>query len=536
MVVRINSSMFLLFGMFYRITKNRFTNTLRIQHVFIFVQILFVSLLNVSCTHELYYEGRQELLKTYYFESFVLEAKNNPGLKEDVVFDVSNQTSLFAVLNSEFDASNAIVTFRVRAGNVKIGNVDQKSGKSVVNLSRPQKYTIYYDSYTKKDIFVNLIPYTGLPVVMVNVQDDKQILDRETWMQSCIQVFGVGQFDDFTDSVFIRGRGHASWTEFPKKGYNLKFPQRTKVLGMKKHKRWCLIANWHDRTRLRNDVTFEIGRLSYALDWTPKGNFVELYVNGKHEGMYYLCEAIRVDKNRIDIDELSHDVTDSIQITGGYLYEVDSYGTQDNFFSTPAKRWPVGIHTPDRDECNDIQKQYALNFITELETDLVNRKFTFSHENLDYNSFADYFIIQNFTGNEDFKLVKSQYYYKARCGKLYAGPLWDFDYMTYINAEKPLIWPFVYDCLRYDPVFIDSLRNRWALLSSSIVNHINSYIDSREKYLEKSEVINGKMWPTPLMNGDELYSFHDAVVNMKIYIEKRKAYLDQIFFSLKASK
>ena len=71
---------------------------------------------------------------------------------------------------------------------------------------------------------------------------------------------------------------------------------------MPKHKRWVLLANWMDRTLLRNAVTFETAR--QIMDWAPRGRFVELYLNGKHQGNYYLCEQIKPDENRVDIDEI----------------------------------------------------------------------------------------------------------------------------------------------------------------------------------------------------------------------------------------
>ena len=67
---------------------------------------------------------------------------------------------------------------------------------------------------------------------------------------------------------------------------------------MKKHKRWCLLANWWDRTLIRNAVAFEISR-NTGLAWTPNGKFVELVLNGNHIGNYYLCEQIKVDENRM---------------------------------------------------------------------------------------------------------------------------------------------------------------------------------------------------------------------------------------------
>ena len=87
-----------------------------------------------------------------------------------------------------------------------------------------------------------------------------------------------------------------------------------------------LLANRVDRTLLRNDVAFEIARKCPALPWTPRGLFVELYLNGKHRGNYYLCEHIKIDKNRVNIDETK-------SLWYGYLFEHDS------FKSLVKERW-----------------------------------------------------------------------------------------------------------------------------------------------------------------------------------------------------
>lgn len=492
--------------------------------------IVFASIISLyGCKPDaIFFEERQELLKGFYFESFIIEAKNNPGLEQDIVFDTSNRTNIFAVLDSEIDLSRAVVTYKVHDGRVKVGDTEQISGKTVVNLNNPIKYSIYYDKYSEIIVNAYVVPYSGLPIVMINVMDQKNIEDTETWLPSVMRIYGVNQYEDFDDTIQIKGRGNSSWRDFPKKGYNIKLSQRHKVLDMDKHKRWCLIANWRDRTRLRNEVTYKLGRWSEGMEWNPHERFVELYLNGKHVGMYNLCETIRVDKNRVDIDELTTNDSTIETISGGYLLEVDDYKQQDNYFSTPLRKWPFGVAYPEEEDITIPQLKYIKSFIINLEQKLTERDFEYIRENVDYPSFVDYYLIQTFSGNQDFKTPRSLYFYKKRNGKLYAGPLWDFDYKTYIDSEKEFFQPVMYKYLFDDPEFIKVMKERWHTMSDSLVKRTQDYIDRRALYIKRSEIINGAMWPGVKDNGDELLDFDTAIMKMKDYVKARAEFMNGI--------
>lgn len=49
------------------------------------------------------------------------------------------------------------------------------------------------------------------------------------------------------------------------------------------------------------------------MPWAPRGKFVELFLNGNFLGNYYLCEQIKVDKNRVNIEKED----------GGFILEFD---------------------------------------------------------------------------------------------------------------------------------------------------------------------------------------------------------------------
>ena len=121
----------------------------------------------------------------------------------------------------------------------------------------------------------------------------------------------------------MRGRGNSTWN-YPKNPYAFKLDDKAEILGMPKHKRWVLLANWMDRTLLRNRTSFQIAA-STGLAWTPNGEFVEVILNGQHIGNYYLCEQVKIDENRLDIND-PYDAEDAYSgnpADYGYLLEAD---------------------------------------------------------------------------------------------------------------------------------------------------------------------------------------------------------------------
>ena len=56
-------------------------------------------------------------------------------------------------------------------------------------------------------------------------------------------------------------------------------------MGSDKH--WILLANYYDISMLRNKFTYWLGNV-LGLEYTPKCEFVNVVMNGKYLGSYYL--------------------------------------------------------------------------------------------------------------------------------------------------------------------------------------------------------------------------------------------------------
>ena len=211
---------------------------------------------------------------------------------------------------------------------------------------------------------------SGLPIVFIDTPNNTNIESKTEWMEgTSISIIDTdGTMDYSSNHLQIRGRGNSTW-EFPKKPYALKLDNKAEILGMPKHKRWCLLANWMDRTLMRNDVSFQIARQT-GLAWTPRGQFVEVVLNGNHIGNYYLCEQIRAGKNRVNITEMEATDIEGDAITGGYLVELDTNFDEVNKFHSAIANMPYQFQEPDEDVLQPEQMAWFEGYINEMESNL----------------------------------------------------------------------------------------------------------------------------------------------------------------------
>lgn len=241
------------------------------------------------------------------------------------------------------------------------------------------------------------------------------------------------------DLDYIRGRGNSTWTE-NKKPYKIKLSKKSDLFGMGKNKHWVLLANAFDNSMIRNKITYWLGD-KMGMAYTPKSVFVDVVMNDNYYGTYQLCQQIRVGESRVEIDDLEKDeqsmtATDEPTITGGYLLSLCPYGDEENKSFTTEHNNEFLIESPSfEDYYNETQYNYIKNYVSDLERAIYSPDGTYNgkhfSEYMDLDSAAKYYVVQEFSKNGDAYLSTSTYLYKPRNGKLYWGPLWDFDYVAW---------------------------------------------------------------------------------------------------------
>ncbi len=373
---------------------------------------------------------------------------------------------------------------------------------------------------------------TGLPVLYLNTQDGAKIVSKEDYVKASVTLEEAGNLSDVM-TCSVKGRGNTTWS-WPKKPYLLKFDAKTSFFGFPAHKRWVLLANFMDRTMMRNLVALKVSSMT-SLDWTPRGRSVELVLNGVHQGNYLLVEQVRVDKNRVNVGD------------DGYLFESDFHYDNEIQWMDPHGRCiqfgsgiPFGIKAPDADEITPAQIQEGKELIARTARAIYGPDFKDPEKGyaayIDVDSFIDYWIVFEVMGNHELGNPGSVYYHCRKDGKLQAGPCWDFDwgilsYNTSPQARTGLInrdacW---YARLFQDPAFAARVRDRFNVLLPQLQT-IPAYIDEMEKMMALSAEENFKLWNPAqdasmnggrIINGDENMTYYEAVALIrKIYQER----------------
>lgn len=393
------------------------------------------------------------------------------------------------------------------------------------------KATMRSESVLVKSNGIEYPVYTGLPIIYVDTQGGAAVNSKEDWVPATVKISGLGDFPDLPETAAsIRGRGNTTWT-WPKKPYALKFDSKTEVLGMPKHKRWVLLANFMDRTMMRNALAFHLASLT-SLAWTPRNQYCELILNGKHMGNYLLTEQIKVDSKRVAIDEDN---------AGSFLFESDfHYDNVWQWREYMGNSWqsggniPFSVSFPDDDELTPEGFTQAKDYIHNVMTVLYGENFadpaTGYRAYLDVDSFIDYWIIYEVMTNHELNNPGSVYSHVDSGGKWTAGPVWDFDwgglsYFTSPQAKNGLVcWDAVwYARLNDDPWFCEKLKARWNELLP-LLKQQTAFIDGLKSKLTKSAELNFAMWNPAddasqnggnIINGDENLPFSLAVDRLR---------------------
>ncbi len=256
-----------------------------------------------------------------------------------------------------------------------------------------------------------------LPEIYLNTSDRGEVTSKEEYKTGTITIKNPSRLfwdvTEFEGVMRIRGRGNSTWG-MPKKSYKVKLDEKQRLFDMSNDKEWCLLANYCDKSLLRNVVAMEISRrLSFS--WTPKMCPVEVYFNGRYDGVYLFSEHKKVSNERVNID------TDA----GDILFEIDQ-SQDENVCWTTEHGAPMMFSDPD--EPTQEQISYAKAFFKSFEDALWNKDFNSVYSRyIDKPSFINNFIIQELTKNVDGNLRKSSFLTLPLGGKLEMYHVWDFD-------------------------------------------------------------------------------------------------------------
>ena len=199
-----------------------------------------------------------------------------------------------------------------------------------------------------------------------------------------------------------------------KKSFNLKFPGRVDLFGMGAAKKWVLVANSYDRTMLRNKLMYDLSG-EIGMRCPMESCFVELYINGEYRGVYQLCEAPEIDKERVAI----HPAREEFLLE----YLLAWREASDPVITTPVYQLQFMLNS--LDYLPPDQRQWLASFFAAAENAVKSGDREAIAQYFDLDSMVDGYILYEFSKNADFAIGSTRFILEG--GKLYAGPAWDFD-------------------------------------------------------------------------------------------------------------
>lgn len=322
----------------------------------------------------------------------------------------------------------------------------------------------------------------------------------------------------------IKGRGNSSWKNAPKKSYTIKFKEKQNFLGLGENKSFALIANYFDKTLLRNMTSYELAKNVFGkMPWNPGTKCVQLFINNVYQGVYLAVETIKINGSRVDIPDVSE--CDNIEEfeNFGFILEIDSRQDEDFNFET-EKNVPFSLKEPGGEDLQPSVKeslqekirgkiQAAENAV--YSEDFANpESVTYYGKFLDVDSFVDWWLMEELAKNTDSNFYSSCYmYFKPDEKKLFMGPVWDFDLgwgninfynpdesYTGFKAEEKITgkeenesgksWESWILRLRQDENFVKKAKERWIEVKPQVELYFNSEKTEDMSYKNNLAVLN----------------------------------------------
>ena len=428
-----------------------------------------------------------------------------------------------------------------------------------------------YQLNINESVGLNAPDSTNIPLIMINTNNqlivdepkinvDFKVIDN--FPNSLNYPTDSGNIYSGIAGIEIRGSYSAT---LPQKPYGIETRDtqgnnnNVSLFGMPQENDWILIANYNDKTFLRNVLSFDL--FEKMGHYAPRTKLCEVVVNNIYNGIYVFTEKIKRDNGRVDIAKLDLDDNFGDSLTGGYIFRVDYWNQNNSWISNynnpnfPNDAVRYVYNYPDYDEITVQQKNYIQNLVGDFEDALWSNDFEDPilgyRPYINTRSFIDYFIVNEFARNVDgFK--KSRNFYKDKSSKdslIYAGPVWDFDWAykdhssSMINGSgwrhdysgptdvKPPGW---YIRLLQDTTFANELNCRYFNLRNTILDTTNifSFIDSLSSMVSEPQNRHYTRWPILGINvgtpeiGNQPTSYSGEIIKFKSWINERLIWLD----------
>ncbi|PLW95702.1 MAG: hypothetical protein C0593_13505 [Marinilabiliales bacterium] len=462
--------------------------------------------------------------------NFTFLKTNNPGLLNNVYTYIDGD-KFYGSIPYDADISNLIASFDFVGSEVRIGSQIQNSGSTVNDFHEPVTYTVVGQNGMTKDYSIDIVRFTGLPVINIYTENGVEITSKDEYVAGFISIEDGNGLDSTSGNIYIRGRGHSTWYMHPKKPYQLKFENKTEVVGMPEDKKWIFLAEYSDKTLIRNRLAFEMGYIS-NLEWTPECKYGEVYINDDYRGTYNITQKVEESDNRVNIgsDGFLCEIDNSDHIEEG---DIVFYSTR---FTIQVKEPEITVESPEY----EYIKNHIISFEDVLYSDNFMDPVNGYSKYIDVASFVDWYLINEIAKNVDSKDYSSMYFSLVPSEKIKMGPLWDFDLgfgnVDYADSQYPEgFWVMDHQWfsrLFEDPAFVEKVKTRFLFFRNN-QDYFTQIIDDQADYLRWAQQENDNrwdlfgnyVWPNPVV-----YNTHIQEVNyLKYWFNERMKWLENAY-------
>ena len=495
--------------------------------------------------------------------SFSFLKENNPSLTEDVTCTVNEDGTITGTFNDRLSDYFLKASFELDAEYASVNGVVQQSGVSKNNYAKEVVYEVKLKDGTSmtQTVRMKCRPAPQVPVIRITTENGAPVVDKKNYIKGTVVIEDpAGMYWDTPRLELkmtkdgIRGRGNTTW-DMPKKPYKMKFDSKVSIFGLGEDKEWVILANYADKTLLRNVVAMKLSEI-VGMPWTPAMLPVEVYMNGSYLGCYTFSEHKKVSEHRVDLDIVGESDNSGDAVTGDYYMEIEQNQDETTCFYTQVCGIPMMFSEPEVPTA--AQLQYVKEYFRQAETALRSSNFTDPdtgwQKYIDIETFAKAYLVNELTKNIDGNMRKSSFIIKKKNDKFQMYHLWDYDLAlgncNYLDDEfgasdgpegwfiKDYTWarysPLGYHyqwftILTKDPAFCAKVKEIWNTHYDELKN-IPGFIDQMAAYMkdaqkrnfEKWNILNTHVWPNVVVTG----SYQGEIDYLKSFYTSRFNWLD----------
>ena len=327
-----------------------------------------------------------------------------------------------------------------------------------------------------------LLNVESIPVV--NLSTEVAINDKEKYENLLMSITDKDneKYSQKNLSGGIRARGNSTLEigrQYGPMPFKIKLDEKVDLLGMGESKKWCLIANFIDRSYVKQFIMYQTAQLMMGEEYfQPQAKYVEVYMNGEYKGLYLLTESIEEDEGRLGLEVELEDYEENVPFLlemeqKDYICEqkykplVEKDFSSIRFFADSWVEMPGWLldDDPNNDDCSytpfDLKYPESFDEISYSQEKNIRHTMNDVYESaklgvsinqlgLDLDSFVNYYLHNEVFSNPTFVGPSVYMYREPNSDRLRMGPLWDFDTAMFggtegsVDLERNTIYKYLY--------------------------------------------------------------------------------------------